>query len=45
MGYDPGVSFHASVYPDKDIKLVVCSNKQSGPLSIIKEVENIMQKA
>ncbi|WP_141433926.1 serine hydrolase [Bacillus sp. 03113] len=40
MGYDPGVSFHSSVYPNLGIKLVVPSNKSSGSFNVIKAVEN-----
>ncbi|UOQ92098.1 beta-lactamase family protein [Halobacillus shinanisalinarum] len=39
MGYDPGVSFHSSVYPDLGIKLVVPSNKSSGPFDVIQAIE------
>ncbi|KGX90150.1 serine hydrolase domain-containing protein [Pontibacillus marinus] len=40
MGYDPGVSFRSSVYPNHNIKLVVPSNKESGPFEITKAIEN-----
>ncbi|ASN06483.1 serine hydrolase domain-containing protein [Virgibacillus necropolis] len=40
MGYDPGVSFHSSVYPDLDIKLVVPSNKSSGAFEVTKAIED-----
>ncbi|WP_404450613.1 beta-lactamase family protein [Virgibacillus necropolis] len=40
MGYDPGVSFHSSVYPDLGIKLVVPSNKEKGPFEVTKAIED-----
>lgn len=42
MGYDPGVSFHSSVYPDYDIKLVVPSNKESGTFDVTKAIEGLL---
>lgn len=42
MGYDPGVSFRASVYPGLDVKVVVPSNKESGPLEMTKGLEEIL---
>lgn len=41
MGYDPGVSFTSSFYPDHGLTLVVPSNKSYGPYSITKAIENI----
>ncbi|MCA1062596.1 serine hydrolase domain-containing protein [Rossellomorea sp. AcN35-11] len=40
MGYDPGVSFHAAHYPERDIKVAVLSNKSSGAFDLIKLIEN-----
>lgn len=39
MGYDPGVSFHSSVYPNSGLKLVIPSNKEKGPYGITREIE------
>ncbi|ASK60769.1 penicillin-binding protein [Virgibacillus phasianinus] len=39
MGYDPGVNFRSSVYPDQNIKLVVASNKESGSFDVTKLIE------
>ncbi|MFA9560641.1 serine hydrolase domain-containing protein [Evansella sp. AB-rgal1] len=39
MGYDPGVSFHSSLYPEYQAKLVVPSNKGSGPYDIMEMLE------
>ncbi len=40
MGYDPGVSFRASIYPDSNLKVVIPSNKESGPFDITKTIED-----
>lgn len=40
MGYDPGVSFRSSVYPALDLKLVIPSNKESGPFEMTKAIED-----
>lgn len=40
MGYDPGVSFRSSIYPNHDIKLVIPSNKDSGPFDVTKAIED-----
>ncbi len=40
MGYDPGVSFHSSYYPQYNCTLVVPSNKSSGAFPITKAIEN-----
>ncbi|NDI34157.1 serine hydrolase domain-containing protein [Chengkuizengella sediminis] len=40
MGYDPGVSFHSSYYPDSGIKIVVPSNKNYGPYKITRVIED-----
>lgn len=42
MGYDPGVSFHSSVYPNNGIKLVIPSNKGKGPYAITCEIEKAL---
>ncbi|MBM7588104.1 CubicO group peptidase (beta-lactamase class C family) [Bacillus pakistanensis] len=42
MGYDPGVSFHSSVYPESGYKLVVPSNKERGPFNITKAIEDYL---
>lgn len=42
MGYDPGVSFHASVYPNHDIKLIVPSNNESGSFDVTKAIEELV---
>ncbi|MCP3741874.1 serine hydrolase domain-containing protein [Rossellomorea sp. BNER] len=42
MGYDPGVSFHSSVYPKSGFKLVVPSNKERGPFNITKGIEDYL---
>ncbi|KHE72189.1 serine hydrolase [Halobacillus sp. BBL2006] len=40
MGYDPGVSFHSSFYPETRSSLVVLSNHSSGAFEIMKAMEN-----
>lgn len=42
MGYDPGVNFRSAVYPEKNIQLVITSNKEYGGYAITKEIENII---
>ncbi|WEG12111.1 serine hydrolase [Pullulanibacillus sp. KACC 23026] len=39
MGYDPGVSFHSTFYPETSIKTVICSNKSQGAFDIMREIE------
>ncbi|MDI2586345.1 serine hydrolase [Psychrobacillus sp. NEAU-3TGS] len=39
MGYDPGVSFHSSYYPEIDASLAVCANISSGAYKIMSEIE------
>ncbi|WEG15117.1 serine hydrolase [Alkalihalophilus pseudofirmus] len=39
MGYDPGVCFHSSYYPEASISIVVCSNKSDGAYDIVKVLE------
>ncbi|MNC74250.1 hypothetical protein D3C75_1255690 [compost metagenome] len=40
LGYDPGVNFHSGFYPDKMIKVVVCSNKSSGAFDLLEVIED-----
>ncbi|WP_164670353.1 serine hydrolase domain-containing protein [Virgibacillus doumboii] len=40
MGYDPGVSFRSSVYPDLDLKVIIPSNKESGPFDVTIAIED-----
>ncbi|MNP70517.1 hypothetical protein D3C76_1667620 [compost metagenome] len=42
MGFDPGVSFMSSVYPDRDLRLVVLSNQESGPYPITMAIEEAL---
>ncbi|NUU79569.1 MULTISPECIES: serine hydrolase domain-containing protein [Paenibacillus] len=42
MGFDPGVSFMSSVYPDHATQLVVLSNKESGPYPITLAVQEAL---
>ncbi len=42
MGFDPGVSFMSSVYPDHNLQVVVLSNKESGPYPITMAVEEAL---
>lgn len=42
MGFDPGVSFMSSVYPNHDVQLVVISNKESGPYPVTLAVEEAL---
>ncbi|MFC7319816.1 serine hydrolase domain-containing protein [Halobacillus campisalis] len=44
MGYDPGVSFRASVYPDSNLKMVIPSNIESGPFEVTKVIEGALLK-
>lgn len=39
MGYDPGVSFHSTYYPQTGLKLAVPSNKSVGAKAIMKALE------
>ncbi|KGR77096.1 serine hydrolase domain-containing protein [Ureibacillus sinduriensis] len=39
MGYDPGVNFHASFYPEQDVQIVVCSNGSRGAYKILSLVQ------
>ncbi len=45
MGYDPGVCFHSAYYPDCSTKVVVCSNKSSGAMNIMKGIEAALLSA
>lgn len=42
IGYDPGVSFHSSIYPNSRVKLVIPSNKEKGPYGITCEIEKLL---
>ncbi|ERN53784.1 beta-lactamase family protein [Alkalihalophilus marmarensis] len=39
MGYDPGVCFHSSYYPQASISIVVCSNQSDGAFDLVKVLE------
>ncbi|WP_110931976.1 serine hydrolase domain-containing protein [Paenibacillus bouchesdurhonensis] len=39
LGYDPGVNFHSGYYPEKKMKIVVCSNKSSGAHDLMQAIE------
>ncbi|WP_210367081.1 serine hydrolase [Bacillus sp. REN3] len=40
MGYDPGVRFRSSFYPQLDLKLVIPANNESEPLDVTKAIED-----
>ncbi|MGD7046131.1 serine hydrolase domain-containing protein [Jeotgalibacillus proteolyticus] len=40
MGYDPGVSFCSSGYPEYNLKLVIPSNKERGPMDVMNAIDN-----
>jgi CubicO group peptidase (beta-lactamase class C family) len=40
MGFDPGVSFRASVYPDIQLKVAIPSNNEADPFDITKAIED-----
>lgn len=42
MGYDPGVNFRSGYYPDKGLKVVICSNQSSGAFQVMKTIEDEM---
>ncbi|WP_260504264.1 serine hydrolase [Paenibacillus illinoisensis] len=42
MGFDPGVSFMSSVYPEHAAQLVVLSNRESGPYPITRAIEETL---
>ncbi|MGP4074742.1 serine hydrolase domain-containing protein [Halobacillus sp. K22] len=44
MGYDPGVSFRASIYPDSNLKIVIPSNIETEPFEITKAIEDFLLK-
>ncbi|WP_374702522.1 serine hydrolase domain-containing protein [Bacillus sp. M6-12] len=44
MGYDPGVSFHSAVYPERDLKVTIASNKSSGAFQIMKAIEDTFEQ-
>ncbi|MBP2242904.1 CubicO group peptidase (beta-lactamase class C family) [Cytobacillus eiseniae] len=41
MGYDPGVNYRSVHYPNQDLTIIVCSNKEEGAYEILKEVESL----
>ncbi|WP_408606154.1 serine hydrolase domain-containing protein [Jeotgalibacillus campisalis] len=45
MGYDPGISFCSSVYPQSNSKLVILSNKEDGPRNVTLAIENECMKS
>ncbi|WP_153463645.1 MULTISPECIES: serine hydrolase [Sediminibacillus] len=44
MGFDPGVRFRSSVYPDSDLKVAIPSNIESDPFDITKAIEDALVK-
>ncbi|MFC9709796.1 serine hydrolase domain-containing protein [Paenibacillus sp. NPDC056933] len=44
MGFDPGVSFMSSVYPNHNVQVVVLCNKESGPYPITLAVEETLMR-
>ena len=44
MGYDPGVSFRASIYPDSNLKIVIPANIETEPFEITKVIEEFLIK-
>ncbi|MBM7554281.1 serine hydrolase domain-containing protein [Thalassobacillus pellis] len=44
MGYDPGVRFHSSYYPESNVKLVITANNEADTLDIMKRIEILMDK-
>ncbi|WP_237438473.1 serine hydrolase domain-containing protein [Pseudalkalibacillus hwajinpoensis] len=44
MGYDPGVSFRSSIYPDYNLKVVIPSNKETGPFDVTRIIEDYFMK-
>lgn len=42
MGYDPGVNYRSVHYPNKDLTIVVCSNKSEGAYEMLKEIESLI---
>ncbi|GGF18103.1 penicillin-binding protein [Halobacillus andaensis] len=45
MGYDPGVNFRASYYPDHHLKVAVPSNQESGSFELTKIIEEHVLKS
>jgi CubicO group peptidase (beta-lactamase class C family) len=44
MGYDPGVSFHSGIYPNSKTVFAVPSNHSSGAFSIMKAIEEQVER-
>lgn len=44
MGYDPGVNFRSVHYPNRNLTIVVCSNKSDGAYEMIKTIEASYKK-
>ncbi|WP_096440029.1 serine hydrolase domain-containing protein [Alteribacter populi] len=44
MGYDPGVSFHSSYYPNSKHTLVVASNKSTGAYEVVEVIEEQLKE-
>ncbi|WP_078382262.1 serine hydrolase domain-containing protein [Sutcliffiella halmapala] len=42
MGYDPGVSFASSFYPESGVTMVIPSNKEGGPHKVTSEIEKML---
>ncbi|MGA9289750.1 MAG: serine hydrolase domain-containing protein [Anaerobacillus sp.] len=42
MGYDPGVSFHSSYYPESGYKMAIPSNHSEGAFDVMKEIEEML---
>lgn len=40
MGYDPGVNFHASFYPEQDLQIIVCANISKGAYGMISLIQD-----
>lgn len=44
MGYDPGVSFHASYYTEIDAQLTVCANISKGAYAMMNKIEEQLMR-
>ncbi|RLQ92435.1 class C beta-lactamase-related serine hydrolase [Falsibacillus albus] len=44
MGYDPGVNFRSSVYPELGIKLALPCNSETGAFELTKSIEEYIDK-
>ncbi|MFD1020835.1 serine hydrolase domain-containing protein [Thalassobacillus hwangdonensis] len=40
MGFDPGVRFRASYYPEKDLKIIAACNNEVDPFDMVKTIED-----